>query len=93
MRNRTSRKAVFPNDFQVSPRTSATKEPQSVYEAWLKSRELPGQPGHYLVPGAPRRLTLNNARLALFITQSCTLDFVRFLSLYKIPYFLFPTLV
>ena len=82
MRHRfPSHKLLFPADFKLSPspRSSAlppTKEPQSVYDAWLASRELPGQPGHYLVPGAPRRLTLENTRLALYITQTCALDFV-----------------
>jgi hypothetical protein len=75
---------LFPADFELPPKSSAShnpppKEPHSVYDAWLASRELPGQPGHYLVPGAPRRLTLENARLALFITQTCTLDFLRVL--------------
>jgi hypothetical protein len=76
----SARKLLFPADFQLT-RPSAShkpppKDPRSVYDAWLASRELPGQPGHYLVPGAPRPLTLENARLALFITQASTLDFV-----------------
>jgi hypothetical protein len=82
MRHRmASRRLLFPADFQLPPRTTATpkpsqKDPLTVYDAWLASREVPGQPGHYLVPGAPRPLTLENARLALFIGRSCTLDFV-----------------
>lgn len=83
MRHRMSnRKVLF--QLQQRPRNpSASQKPkdlQSVYEAWLASRELPGHPGHYLVPGGPRPLTLENARLALFITQTCTLDFVRHFS-------------
>jgi len=83
MRHRmASRKLLFPEDFQLPSRTpaaskSSSKEPQTVYDAWLASRELAGKPGHFLVPGAPRPLTLENARLALFITQTCTYDFVR----------------
>ncbi|KAG6850050.1 hypothetical protein H0H93_001866 [Arthromyces matolae] len=42
------------------------KMPQSVYDAWLTSREIPDQKGIYLVAGAQRPLTLANARLALF---------------------------
>jgi len=83
MRHRmASRKLLFPEDFQLPSRPpaakSSSKEPQTAYDAWLASRELAGQPGHFLVPGAPRPLTLENARLALFITQTCTYDFVCF---------------
>lgn len=38
------------------------------------SREMPDQLGSYLVPGAPRPLTLKNARLALYVSQSCIFD-------------------
>ena len=82
MRHRMSnRKLLFPADFQLPPRLpsashTSLKEPRSVYDAWLASRELAAQPGHYLVPGAPRPLTVENARLALFISQTCTFDFV-----------------
>ncbi|KAF8974685.1 P-loop containing nucleoside triphosphate hydrolase protein [Flammula alnicola] len=85
MRHRViSRRLLFPADFQLPPRnpsySKASKlEPESIYDAWLASREIPGQKGSYLVPGAPRPLTLENARLALFVTQHCTLDFLRVL--------------
>jgi len=76
-----SRKLLFPADFQLPPRSplptgNAKLDPETAYEAWLASRRIPGQNGSYLVPGAPRPLTLENARLALFVTQTCTLDFV-----------------
>jgi hypothetical protein len=89
MRHRfPNHKLLFPADFKLPPRSSVLhpppKEPHSVYDAWLASRELPGQPGHYLVPGAPRRLTLENARLALYITQTCALDFVSFRQFFRL---------
>jgi hypothetical protein len=72
---------MFPADFQL-PSPSSTPDapnPQTVYDAWLTSREMPGKHGAYLVPGAPRALTLQNAWLALFVCQTCILDFVRFI--------------
>lgn len=78
-----SRRLLFPADFQLPPRNPQPKtpkvEPEHVYDAWLASREIPGQKGSYLVPGAQRSLTIDNARLALFVTRHCTLDFVRHL--------------
>jgi len=50
--------------------------PKSVYELWLASREIPGQNGVYLVPGAQRRLTYANTRLARVAVQNCVFDFV-----------------
>ncbi|KAG6903308.1 hypothetical protein C0995_013061 [Termitomyces sp. Mi166 len=44
------------------------KEPESIYDAWLASRKVPGQKGAYLVAGARRPLSLANARLALCTT-------------------------
>ncbi|KAF9534973.1 P-loop containing nucleoside triphosphate hydrolase protein [Crepidotus variabilis] len=84
MRHRmASRRLLFPADFQLTHKSSSSKSqqkgPQNVYDAWLASRELPAQPGHYLVPGAPRPLTMENARLALFITKASTLDFFKVL--------------
>ncbi|KAF8165071.1 P-loop containing nucleoside triphosphate hydrolase protein [Crassisporium funariophilum] len=85
MRHRMiSRKLLFPADFHLPPRSAPPTKfenvtPESVYDAWLTSREMPGQKGAYLVPGAPRALTLENARLALFVTQTCTLDFLKVL--------------
>ncbi|KAJ3506782.1 hypothetical protein NLJ89_g6676 [Agrocybe chaxingu] len=75
------RRLLFPADFQLPPRTSASAkhsktEPQTAYDAWLESRQMPGQPGVFLVPGAPRPLTWDNVRLALFITQTCTTEFL-----------------
>ena len=75
------RRLMFPADFQLpSPSSSpdATK-PQTVYDAWLTSREMPGKHGVYLVPGATRALTLRNTWLALFVCQTCILDFVCFI--------------
>lgn len=79
-----SRRLQFPADFHVSPRNaspgiSASAEPHSVYDAWLASRELPGGNGAYLVPGGQRALNAKNARLALYVTQTCTLDFLKIL--------------
>ncbi|KAF8204859.1 P-loop containing nucleoside triphosphate hydrolase protein [Pholiota molesta] len=75
-----SRRLLFPADFQLPPRNPQPKtpkvEPEHVYDAWLASREIPGQKGSYLVPGAQRSLTIDNARLALFVTRHCTLDFM-----------------
>lgn len=76
-----SRRALFPADFHLPARSPSSSKPQrpapdSVYDAWLKSREMPQQKGSYLVPGAPRPLTLDNARLALYISQTCIFDLV-----------------
>lgn len=85
MRHRMgSRRLLFPEDFQLPPRSppipKAPKgEPETVYDAWLASREVPGQPGAHLVPGAPRPLTLDNARLALFVSKTGSFDFFKIL--------------
>lgn len=84
MRHRSiSRKLLFPADFELPPRSLPTGnsklDPETIYEAWLASRQIPGQKNSYLVPGAPRPLTLENARLALFVTRTCTFDFLRIL--------------
>lgn len=79
------RRLMFPADFQL-PRPSSTTpksdvpNPRSVYDAWLTSREMQGENDVYLVPGAPRALTLQNTWLALFVCHTCILDFVRFIS-------------
>lgn len=90
MRHRMlSRKLLFPADFQIPPRNTSQKtpkaDPELIYDAWLASRAMPGQTGSYLVPGAQRPLTLANAKLALFVAQHCTLDFVRRLVAYLGP--------
>ncbi|RXW25768.1 hypothetical protein EST38_g57 [Candolleomyces aberdarensis] len=80
MRSRLgSRRALFPADFHLPARSSSSSKPprpapDSVYDAWLKSREMPQHKGSFLVPGAPRSLTLDNARLALYISQTCIFD-------------------
>ncbi|KAG2013349.1 ATP-binding cassette transporter [Coprinopsis cinerea AmutBmut pab1-1] len=85
IRNRMGpRRVSFPTDFHLpsrpsssSSKTSSSKQqptPESVYDVWLKSRELPNQKGVYLVPGAPRPLSLQNARLALQASQMCIFD-------------------
>ncbi|KAG6833842.1 hypothetical protein H0H87_011776 [Tephrocybe sp. NHM501043] len=52
--------------------------PDSAYDAWLASREVPGQKGTYLVAGAQRPLSLANARLALCTTiHRCVFDFFK----------------
>lgn len=84
MRHRSvSRKLLFPQDFHLPSRKSSQQdkpmksEPQSVYDAWVASRQIPGgQKGTLLVPGAPRPLTLENARLALYVIRKCFMDFV-----------------
>lgn len=82
MRQRlSSRRLLFPGDFlppRTAPPMKSTKQitSESVYDAWLASREMSGHKGAYLVPGATRPLTLANAKLALFVTQSCIFDFV-----------------
>ena len=73
------RTLMFPADFQVPSPTPDAPKPQTVYDAWLTSREMPGKHGVYLVPGATRALTFRNAWLALFVCQTCILDFVRFI--------------
>ncbi|KAF9057452.1 P-loop containing nucleoside triphosphate hydrolase protein [Panaeolus papilionaceus] len=82
MRHRFSRRLLFPADFQLSSSSPSTTKPkpESVYDAWLASRELTGDhKGEYLVPGAPRPLSWRNARLAFFVTRNCTPDFLRVL--------------
>lgn len=79
-----SRRLHFPADFQLPPRNASpakvpVTEPQTVYDAWLASREIPGESGLYLVPGAPRSLTMKNAHLAFYVTQTCTLDLLKIL--------------
>lgn len=79
------RRFMVPSDFELPRPSSTTKSgPQTVYDAWLTSREMPGKTGMYLVPGAPRALTLQNTWLAIFVCQTCILDFVRlFSALYR----------
>jgi len=87
MRHRKgSRRAQVLSDFRIPPhgQSSATKSPkwcapETVYDAWLSSREMPGKTGAFLVPGAPRPLTRGNARLALFVLQKCIFDFLKVL--------------
>jgi hypothetical protein len=51
--------------------------PDSVFDAWLVSRKVPGQDGVLLVPGAQRALNAENARLALYVTRRASYIFVR----------------
>jgi hypothetical protein len=78
------RKLMFPADFQL-PSNPDAPIPQTVYDAWLTSRELPEKQGVYLVPGATRALTLRNTWLALFVCQTCIFDFVRFIPSTLLP--------
>ena len=57
-----------------SPATAARD--QSVFDAWKASRCIPGHPDSNLAPGGQRPLSLENARLAMLISQECALDFV-----------------
>lgn len=56
-----------------TPSKVKDNSPESLYDVWLKSREMPNQKA-YLVPGAPRPLTMQNARLALCASQMCIFD-------------------
>ncbi|TFK73008.1 P-loop containing nucleoside triphosphate hydrolase protein [Pluteus cervinus] len=58
---------------------SPAPPPDSVYDLWLASRELPAQRGSYFVPGTQRPLNLANARLAYTLTHRCTLDLFKVL--------------
>ncbi|GLB33489.1 putative P-loop containing nucleoside triphosphate hydrolase protein [Lyophyllum shimeji] len=52
--------------------------PETAYDAWLASREIPGQNGTYLVAGAQRPLSLPNARLAFSATiHKCAFSFFK----------------
>ncbi|KAF8897213.1 P-loop containing nucleoside triphosphate hydrolase protein [Infundibulicybe gibba] len=81
-----ARRMLFPDDFHLPSRTSnpSRKAPpsntlDSVYDAWLASRRVPGQKGTHLVPGAQRPLNLENARLAGMITHMCAFEFFKVL--------------
>ena len=50
--------------------------PDSVYDAWLASRKVPGQEDTLLVPGAQRQLNPENTKLALFVASRCSYAFV-----------------
>lgn len=72
----------LPSRSTTLPKTSLKekdKEPKSVYDAWLASRQIPGQKGAYLVAGAQRQVNLANARLAYCIIHSCAFDFFKVL--------------
>ncbi|KAJ7233135.1 P-loop containing nucleoside triphosphate hydrolase protein [Mycena haematopus] len=58
---------LFPDDY------SLPSEPMSAYDAWLFSRVLPR--GELLVPGAHRRFSLVNVKLACIIIRTCAVDF------------------
>ncbi|RDB20513.1 Subtilin transport ATP-binding protein SpaT [Hypsizygus marmoreus] len=59
-------------------RRPARKGPETIYDAWLASRTLPGHKDSYLVAGAQRQLSLANARLAFCtILQECVFDFFK----------------
>ncbi|PFH52604.1 hypothetical protein AMATHDRAFT_74081 [Amanita thiersii Skay4041] len=49
---------------------------QTILDAWKASREIPGQKGSLVSPGAQRPLSLANAKLAWLICQKCALDFL-----------------
>ncbi|KXN87958.1 Subtilin transport ATP-binding protein SpaT [Leucoagaricus sp. SymC.cos] len=51
--------------------------PDSVFDAWLASRRVPGQNGNLLVPGAQRALNTQNFRLASYVARRCTFAFLK----------------
>lgn len=51
--------------------------PDSVFDAWLASRKVPGHDGNLLVPGAQRALNTANTRLALFVTRRTSYAFLK----------------
>ncbi|KAJ6516212.1 P-loop containing nucleoside triphosphate hydrolase protein, partial [Mycena sanguinolenta] len=64
---------------------------ESAYDAWLASRVLPR--GELLVPGAHRRFSLANVKLACIIIRTCAFDFFsHLLSLHPIRTTLMMTL-
>ncbi|KAF8076068.1 P-loop containing nucleoside triphosphate hydrolase protein [Lyophyllum atratum] len=64
--------------FDIVDEPDAWKRPQTTYDAWLASREIPGQKGIYLVAGAQRPLSFESARLAFSATiHRCAFDFFR----------------
>jgi len=62
-----------------NPSKDKEKVPETVYDAWLTSREIPGQKSIYLAAGTQRQVNFANARLAYCIIQKCAFDFVRLL--------------
>lgn len=70
---------LLPDDFcfPSEPLASPEKGPapvESPYDAWLASRTLTS--GGTLVPGAHRRFSLFNFKLACIIIRTCAFDFV-----------------
>lgn len=64
------------NDYHPAEESDIWKGPESIYDAWLASREVPGRKGTYHVAGAQRPLSLANTRLAICTTiHGCVFDF------------------
>ncbi|KAF5370032.1 hypothetical protein D9758_001346 [Tetrapyrgos nigripes] len=68
--------------FQSNKPQRKLREPQerfnSLYDIWLASRSVPGEPkSPLLVPGAQRRLTRKNTRLAYLVLSNYCLDFMK----------------
>ncbi|KAF7353060.1 ABC transporter domain-containing protein [Mycena venus] len=69
------RRGLFPDDY-YRPYDEPQKAPASVdsaYDAWLASRVLPR--GELLVPGAHRRFSLFNVKLAFIILRTSAFEF------------------
>ena len=71
--------ADFHFAYSKSPPKQSVSSSDSVYDAWLQSRALPGQNGGYLVACGHRSLTTQNSRLAYIITKSCAWDLLKHL--------------
>ncbi|KAF5387897.1 hypothetical protein D9615_000106 [Tricholomella constricta] len=66
------------DSIDVAEEPDVWKGPHTAYDAWLASREIPGQKGTYLVAGAQRPLSFANARLAFCTTiHRCVFDFFK----------------
>jgi hypothetical protein len=85
---RDTRYGALSTNFQLSfGRTSPLKcQPgpssdsvDSVYDAWLFSRAMPGHKTAYLVPGSQRTFNKTNIILAYIIIKNCTLNLFRLL--------------
>ena len=59
-----------------SSRRLSNDDYHPVFNAWKASRLTTGRDASLLTPGAQRPLSLENARLALFICQECAIEFV-----------------
>ncbi|KAF8665773.1 hypothetical protein AX16_000220 [Volvariella volvacea WC 439] len=61
------------------PGPSPASSAESVFDMWLASRQMPGTPGSYFVPGAQRPLNMANASLAYSLAHRCAFDLFKVL--------------